>query len=134
MDLDQVRESARSASTEYLLDRVTVYRGDWEGPAVEVIEAELRARGVGQADVEAHAAERERQGLMRHPDGTVVRCDCCPRPATVRQRRWHRLWGWFLPLFPRQFSLCPEHAERLPADPHGRTLHYDADPGSPSGR
>lgn len=131
MDARRVREDARTASTEVLLDRVTVFREEMQGPAIEIMEAELRARGVQQDAVAAHAAARVSAGLVRHPDGTVVRCAYCPRPATVRARRWQRLWGWFLPLFPRQFSLCPEHAAHLPTDPHGRPLRYDPDPDPP---
>ena len=56
MDLSQFRENARTASTEYLLDRVTVYRAEMEGPAVDVMEAELRSRGLTRAQVDAHAA------------------------------------------------------------------------------
>jgi hypothetical protein len=128
MDLSQFRENARAASTEYLLDRVTVYRTEMEGPAIELVEAELRSRGLTSAEVDAHAAARERDGLLRHPDGTVVRCDYCPRPAVRRRWGWHWLWGWVLPVFPRPFRLCREHAARTPTDPHGRTLHFDADP------
>jgi hypothetical protein len=126
MDLARVREDARSSSTENLLDRVTVYRGEIEGPALGVIESELTARGIGSVEVDAHAAMRQREGLSRHADGTVVRCTYCPRPATEHRWKWYKLWGWFLPLFPRFVHLCKEHAERLPTDPHGRTLHYDA--------
>jgi hypothetical protein len=129
MDLARIREDARRTSTENLLDRVTVYRGEMESPAVEVIESELKARGVSNSEVEAHAAMRERDGLLRRPDGSVVRCNFCPRPATAHRWRWHRLWGWFLPLIPRFFHLCKEHDEQLPTDAYGRTLHYDADPG-----
>jgi len=129
MDLNRIREDARRASTESLLDRVTVYRGEVEVPALGILEAELRSRGVGLTEVDAHAAARERAGLSRHPDGTVIRCHYCFRPATVRRWQWFRLWGWFLPLFPRPFHLCAEHAERPPTDPHGRTLHYDVDQG-----
>src|SRR5690349_17986451 len=101
MDPARVRETARAATTEYLLDRVTVGRGEVEPDAVAIFEAELTARGVTRAEIEAHAADRERGGLVRHPDGTVVRCSFCSRPAVERRWKWHRLWGWFLPLFPR---------------------------------
>src|SRR5262245_28112487 len=75
MDIVQVREDARKTSTEMLLDRVTVYRAEIESPAMEVIEAELRARGVTTDTVAAHAAMRQSDGLKRHSDGTVVRCN-----------------------------------------------------------
>ncbi|MFO0965525.1 MAG: hypothetical protein U0793_08065 [Gemmataceae bacterium] len=125
MDLIQIREEAQSSSTEVLLDQVTVYRGEMEGPAVDIAETELSARGVSGADVDAHAAMRARARLSRHPDGTIVRCTYCPRPAIEHQWRWHRLWGWFLPLWPRFFHLCEKHVENPPTDPYGRPLHYD---------
>jgi hypothetical protein len=134
LDLDRVRENARRASTEGLLDQVTVYRGEVEAAALEVIEAELAARGVGRARAVAHEAARERDGLTRRPDGTVVRCSFCDRPAVEGVRRWHRLWGWFLPVFPRTIHLCVEHRERPPADPHGRALHHEGEhPGQDEG-
>ena len=129
MDLARIREDARRTSTENLLDRVTVYRGEMESAAVAIIESELDARGVRSAEVEAHVAMSERDGLFRRPDGSVVRCNVCPRPATDRRWRWHRLWGWFLPLVPWFVPLCKEHAEQLPTDAHGRTLHYDVGQG-----
>jgi hypothetical protein len=129
--VDQVctrfREHVRKVSTESLLDRVTVYRGEMEIAALEIIELELAARGVGSARVDAHAAQREQDGIVRHADGIVVRCNFCERPATEHLWKWHRLWGWFLPLFPRFCHLCKEHHEQLPTDAHGRTMHHAAD-------
>jgi hypothetical protein len=130
MDLEHIREDARRTSTECLLDRVTVFRAEMESPALGVLESELAARGVSGADVEAHAARRQGDGLLHHPDGAVVRCTVCPRPATARRWSWYRLWGWFLPLFPRLLCLCKEHDEQLPTDPHGRPLHYDTGVGA----
>ncbi len=43
-DADRVRANARQASTEDLLERVTIYRSGMEPEAVEIIEAELRRR------------------------------------------------------------------------------------------
>ena len=76
LDLDRVRENVRKTSTEDLLDRVTVYRAEMESAALEIINAELEARGVSSAQVDAHAAMREQDALLRHPDGTVVRMSC----------------------------------------------------------
>jgi hypothetical protein len=101
-----------------------------EPPAIDVIQSELEARGVRSADIDVHAAMREKAGLSRHPDGTVVRCTFCPRPAIEHRWKWHRLWGWFLPLIPRVVHLCKEHDEQLPMDPHGRPLHYDVGQGA----
>jgi hypothetical protein len=129
MDPATIREDARRTSTENLLDRVTIYREEMENAAIGIIESELRQRGISDAEIAAHAAMREQGGLIRRRDGTVVRCSFCPRPATARRRGWYRLWGWFLPLFPRLLNLCNEHGEQLPTDPHGRTLHYDVEQG-----
>jgi hypothetical protein len=125
MDPARIREHARATSTEYLLDQVTVYRAEMESAAIDVLESELRARGVRSADVDVHKARREEAGLSRHPDGTVIRCTYCPRPAIEQRWRWHRLWGWFLPLFLRLAYVCSEHRERLPTDSQGKTVHYD---------
>ena len=38
---ERVRKNAREATTEDLLNRVTVYRGDMEPEALKIIEAEL---------------------------------------------------------------------------------------------
>jgi hypothetical protein len=127
MDLVRIRENAQKASSEYLLDRVTIYRGEMENAAVAVFETELNARGIGRAEVDAHTASREKAGVLRHPDGTVVRCHYCSRPAAEQQWRWHRLWGWFLPLFPKCFHLCHEHVRALPRDVHGRILHHEGE-------
>jgi hypothetical protein len=129
MDVDRIREDARRTSTENLLDRVTIYRGEMEPAAIDVLRSELEARGVSSAAIEAHAVLREKAGLSRHPDGTVVRCSFCPRPAIAHRRQWYRLWGWFLPLFPKVVHLCKEHEEQSLLDPHGRPLHYDVQQG-----
>src|SRR5258708_7816623 len=54
LNLDRVRENVRQADTEDLLDRATVYRDGMEPEAILLIEAELRARGVTEADILAH--------------------------------------------------------------------------------
>lgn len=107
LDLEKVRSNAQAASTEDLLDRVTVYRAGMEPQAVEVIEAELRQRGVPVEAIEQYAARREREVIQR-PDGTAARCSFCPRPAVAEGSGWHRLWGR-LPVFPRHFFYCEEH-------------------------
>jgi len=124
MDLNLVREHARKASTERLLDRVTIYRDEMEAAPVEIVEAELRSRGVDHNQVVAHLAMRERDGLLRRDDGTVIPCSHCTRPAIETRRKWHRLWGWFVPLFPRNFYLCKKHIEHPPTDARGRAIHY----------
>jgi hypothetical protein len=107
LDLERVRANVRAASTEDLLDRATVYRAGLEPEALALIDEELRGRGVGPADLERHAAGRERS-LVLGPDGLPVRCCRCARPATVQVRGWQRLWG-LMPVFPRRLAYCDEH-------------------------
>jgi hypothetical protein len=107
-DAQKVLVNARQAGTEDLLDRVTVYRAGMEPEAVEIIEDELRRRGVGRDQVEAHADKRQREILPPLPDGTALKCSCCYRPAVVQGWGWHRLWG-LLPVFPRYYSYCDQH-------------------------
>src|SRR5437660_803136 len=106
-DPDKVLLNARSATTEDLLDRVTVFRDQMEPEAVTILEAELRSRGVTAADVLTHG-DKIKEGLIRHPDGTVAKCSFCPAPAVARRWGWHRLWGK-VPLFPRRLRYCREH-------------------------
>lgn len=115
-DREKVRENARKAETEDLLDRVTVYRAGMEPDALYVIEEELRGRGVTAADIDAHARRREEAGLC-DDRGIPARCSFCDRPAVARGWGWHRYQGrWLpqslrgrLPLFPRPFWYCAIH-------------------------
>ncbi|HZY91067.1 MAG TPA: hypothetical protein VFE78_39960 [Gemmataceae bacterium] len=100
LDLEKVRANVRKATTEDLLDRATVYRGGMEPEALEVIDEELRARGV------VPDASR-----MRGPEGWPRVCQACGRPATWQGWTWGRLWG-VLPMFPRQAQYCDEHRPR----------------------
>jgi hypothetical protein len=106
-DLERVKANVRGATTEDLLDRATVYRAGMEESALEVIEAELRARKVSRDEIEAHG-ERRRQETTFLPDGTAVRCSFCHRPAVAEGWGWHRLWG-LLPVFPCFYYYCSEH-------------------------
>jgi hypothetical protein len=125
MDLDQVRANAQIASTERLLDQVTVFREEMESAAVTIFEAELSFRGVSLAQIVAHAGMREEDGISHHPDGMVVRCSYCDRPAVAQQEKAHRLWGWAFPVLPRSYHLCREHREELPTDAYGRVMHFE---------
>jgi hypothetical protein len=89
-----------------------------EEEALAMIEAELRARGVARADIEAHA-ERRRRETLPLPDGTAVKCSFCPRPAVRGEWGWHRLWGE-LPVFPRYYYTCAEHHGKVWALRTGR--------------
>jgi hypothetical protein len=106
MDLERVKKNAKESTDEDLLDRVTVYRAGIEEPALEVLEQELRSRGVTDEQVEAHR-EMSRNVLWEKP-GLAWRCGFCDRPAVVELVRWHRLLGIF-PLFPRLVRCCREH-------------------------
>jgi hypothetical protein len=105
-DLHRVRENVRSASTEDLLDRATVYRAGLEPAAVPVILEELRTRGVSAEAIIAY--EGARQPVLYDPSGTARTCHHCPRPAVTRDWGWHRVFG-LIPLFPRPFYLCEHH-------------------------
>ena len=106
LDLDRVRDNAAPATTEDLLDRVTVYRSGMEPAALEVIEAELLRRGVGPREIEAHALARDT--TPRDASGLAVRCTRCARTAVWRGWAMHQLWG-VLPLFPRRVAPCAAH-------------------------
>src|SRR6266446_1199042 len=107
LDLERITANVRAAGTEDLLDRATVYREGMEPEALDLIEAELRSRGVGQAEMGAHWQKRGAAGVA-WPDGLPRKCWRCHRPAVAARRGWHRLWGW-VPLFPRWLAECAEH-------------------------
>jgi hypothetical protein len=107
-DLERVRENVAGADTEDLLDRATVYRNGMEPEALDLIDAELRARGVGEAELAAHWGRRV--GTLVAADGLALRCGLpqCPRPAVARRWGWNRGWG-LMPLFPRPQPFCEVH-------------------------
>ena len=109
-DRERVRENARQSGTEDLLDRLTVYRAGMEPEALEVIEAELRSRGVTTAQIRAHEGARPKDVIFSGP-GLALRCSFCHGPAVAREWRWRRLWR-ILPPFPRPVYLCAEHLGR----------------------
>ncbi len=106
-DENQVRENARRAETEDLLDRVTVFRPGLEPEAIVIFEDELRRRGVTPADIEVHARRREETGLLERAAGPI-RCHYCFRPAAGYRWRFNSLWGW-IPLLPHRFPVCHVH-------------------------
>jgi len=106
--MDVYRENARQASTEDLLDRVTVFRKGMEAEALDVFEAELRRRGVHQDAIIAHLARRNEEVIWRD-DGTAYRCNSydsryttCQRPAIGCRRGWHLF-------IPRTYYYCSDH-------------------------
>lgn len=116
-DIRRVAENVRKTDTEDLLDRATVYSGGMEPAALDLIRGELTRRGVTADDILDHW-ERRRPVVIVRADGTVVRCSLCDRPAVVRGRGWHRLFGR-IPVFPRLFSYCDHHGPREPVPSTG---------------
>jgi hypothetical protein len=109
LDLGRMQANVRGATTEDLLDRITIYRAEMEPEAVVMIERELRERGISEEDQRAHAEQR--QGVLVDAQGRPVRCSRCARPAVVQGWYSHRLWG-VLPMFPRQQAFCEAHRPR----------------------
>jgi hypothetical protein len=105
-NLDRVLLNARQASTDDLLDRVTVFRQGMEAEAVAVFEDELYRRGVSAAQIAEHAESRA--GCLRDAAGLPATCSFCRQPAVVERWGWHRLWGR-LPVFPRKLRYCEGH-------------------------
>ena len=106
LNLERVKANVQKADIEDLLDRATVYRDGMEPAALELIDAELRARGVGAAEIAAHWERR--LGTLYDGDGLALKCVKCARPAVAQKWGWHRLWG-VLPIFPRWKAYCEEH-------------------------
>jgi hypothetical protein len=114
-DPERVRKNAREATTEDLLDRITVYREGMEPQAVDIIENELIDRGLAAEDVRLHQARRLEQPLI-YRDGFPAECSFCERPAVAEAWRWHLGWGRWIPIpiyRPRHFYYCVEHLPQL---------------------
>lgn len=109
-ELKAVAEYTRKATTEELLDRVTVYRAGMEPVALDLMEGELDRRGITRDEIAEHDSRRRETALIL-PDGTAMRCSRCDRPAVWRGWRWHRLFGR-IPVFPRYVALCDIHDGR----------------------
>src|SRR5689334_17675070 len=75
-------ELAQQATSELLMDKITVYRAAMEPEAVDIFERELARRGVTQLQINAHDDARRRTAIML-PDGTARRCAFCERPAMM---------------------------------------------------
>jgi hypothetical protein len=107
---EQVLANARQATTEDLLDRVSVYRAGMEPQALAIFEEELRRRGVTPEMREEHARTRTTEPIVDET-GVPAQCGVCRRPAIMQTWDWHRLWGK-IPIFPRQVYYCEEHRPR----------------------
>ncbi len=112
----KVLENVRRADTEDLLDRITAYRHGMEPEAVEMIEDELRRRGVAAAAIEKRQQTYLRECLF-YPDGTAMMCSFCRLPAVTQGWGWHMMWNQ-LPLFPRRFRYCKTHQPATSASAH----------------
>jgi hypothetical protein len=116
LNLEQVRVNVRQSATEDLLDRATIYREDMEVEALDIIERELRDRGVSRDQIDAHERKR-RADVLLDSSGVPLMCHRCHRPAVGEGWGWHWLWG-LLPMFPRRFAWCEEHRPKSkPPDP-----------------
>jgi hypothetical protein len=107
LNLKRVAEYIRSAESEDLLDRVTIYRSGMEEAALDLMEMELDRRGYSRVDIAEHGAKRRETAFIL-PDGTALRCNFCDKPAALKRWGWHRLFGR-IPIFPRVFAYCSEH-------------------------
>jgi hypothetical protein len=106
-DAERVEKNAREATTQDLLDRMTVFRDGMEPEALRIIEAELRHRGVSAGEIHDHG-QRLRQDAATDASGLAMQCSFCRAPAVTKRWGWHKLWGK-LPLFPRPIRYCKEH-------------------------
>jgi hypothetical protein len=109
-DADRVRANVREATTVDLLDRATVYRQGMEPEALDIIEAELRRRGVTPEQLERGASP-----AVLRDHGLPRRCSFCNRPAVERRWGWEGVhWRGFLPLpaLPHRCYYCAEHSRR----------------------
>lgn len=115
LDLQRVRANVQQSSTEDLLDRATIYREGMEPEALDIIEDELRQRGVSRDDIAAHE-RKQRENALFDAEGIARKCFWCRRPAVGVGWGWHRLWGW-VPVFPRRFAWCAEHRPARKSEP-----------------
>jgi len=113
-DAQRVWVNVRKSETQDLMNRITVFRSGMEPAAVEIIEEELRNRGVGPEELRAYGDQLAGEVIVRE-DGFTAKCSFCHEPAVVEGWGWHRVWDK-VPLFPRYFYYCREHQPAPPAD------------------
>jgi hypothetical protein len=112
--------NVRDATTEDLMDRVTVYRNDLELEAIPIIEEELRDRGVSDEDITFYADSKT---VLIAPEGYTIKCSFCYRPAIEMAWGWHKIFQ-FIPVFPRRYRWCQSH---LPPVRKKNREHFDDD-------
>ena len=103
----RVQANVRKATTDDLMDRVTVFRAGLEPAAVPIILEELRSRGVTPEAIVLH--EGSRVGVLFYDNGIACQCIRCAKPAVAREWGWQRIFRK-VPLYPRTFLLCTDHA------------------------
>lgn len=106
-DREKIVANVKKATTEDLLQRCTVFREGMEPEALAIIEEELHRRGVREADIKEYFACQPRPLQI---GGLPRLCSFCRNPAVEMRWGWHRWWGK-VPVFPRKFYYCTEHAE-----------------------
>src|SRR5262245_12516760 len=106
VDLEAIKTNVAAATTEDLLDRITVFHYGMEPEALTLIDAELFRRGLSAADINSHAESRDNAVLSA--DGEPLTCCKCHRPAVVEGWERVKVWG-ILPLFSRMVGYCAEH-------------------------
>jgi hypothetical protein len=110
-----IRANVSRATTDDLLDRVTVNREGMEPDALDLIETELRRRGVSYAE-QAAFGEARAGAVVRTANGSPRCCCKCSRVATHRQLTWLRLFK-LIPFFPIRLAYCDEHLPNKPEKP-----------------
>jgi len=107
LDVNRVRANVAKATTADLLERATIYRDGMEPAALDIIETELRRRGVSYQE-QAAFGEAHEKAVLRHADGSPVRCHLCRRAAVGEHWDW---WKWFgiVPVFPMRYPYCDRH-------------------------
>jgi hypothetical protein len=140
-NLRLVADYIRSAATEELLDRVTVYRAGMEEAALDLMEGELDRRGVSRQEIAIHYEKQLASAIML-PDRTAMRCSFCDRPAIRQARSWYWLrlripmlplligraaipLGISIPIFPHMFAYCAVHQKPEKSSPESNPAEAD---------
>ena len=109
--------------------KITIDSATLFNKALEMIEEELRSRGVGAAEIDAHAAEHGAKVLL-DSEGIAQLCSFCHDPAVAEGWGWHYLWGR-VPVFPRFFRYCPK--DQPPEQHRERALDDEREPDGEPG-
>jgi hypothetical protein len=105
-DLDLVRKNVEEATTTDLLERATVFREGMELEALELIETELRRRGISFKEQAEFDAAQE-HAVLRDAAGLPLSCFKCSQLAVEIHWVWH--WAGIIPIFRARRSFCATH-------------------------